>query len=96
MPEDELDPVIHQPVRLRIMTALHKNREASFTGLRDGLGLTDGNLASHVARLEAAGYVVSGRVLAGLHFEVRYRITPEGSEAFRRYLEALRRLLDPL
>jgi DNA-binding MarR family transcriptional regulator len=88
-----LDPVIHQAVRLRIMAALQRNREATFTGLRDGLGLTDGNLASHAAKLEEAGYLESRRVLAGLGFELRYRITAAGDEAFRRYVDALVGLL---
>lgn len=89
-----LDPVIHQATRLRIMAALFRNREASFTQLRDGLALTDGNLGSHASALEKAGYVVSRRVLAGLSFEVRYRITGEGSEAFVAYTRTLRELLD--
>lgn len=88
-----LDPVIHQATRLRIMAALQRNREASFTGLRDALGLTDGNLASHAGRLEEAGYLVSRRALAGLSFEVRYRITPEGAAAFEAYAAALLDLL---
>lgn len=88
-----LDPVIHQPTRLRIMAALYRNRQASFTGLRDGLELTDGNLATHATRLQEAGYVEVRRVLVDLSFEVRYRITPKGSEAFRAYAAALRSFL---
>ena len=89
-----LDPVIHQATRLRIMAALFRNREASFTQLRDGLGLTDGNLGSHSAALEKAGYLESRRALAGLSFEVRYRITAAGSAAFVAYTQELRALLD--
>lgn len=89
-----LDPMIHQATRLRIMAALFRNREASFTRLRDGLDLTDGNLGSHAGTLEKAGYVIARRVLAGLSFEVRYRITPAGSRAFVAYTQALRALLD--
>ena len=89
-----LDPVIHQATRLRIMAALFRNRESSFTRLRDGLALTDGNLGSHAAALEKAGYIESRRVLSALSFEVRYRITPRGSAAFIAYTEALRSLLD--
>ena len=89
-----LDPVIHQATRLRIMAALFRNREASFTALRDGLGLTDGNLGSHAAALEKAGYVESRRALAGLSFEVRYRITAAGSAAFVAYTHELKALLD--
>jgi DNA-binding MarR family transcriptional regulator len=76
------------------MAALFRNREASFTRLRDGLGLTDGNLGSHSAALEKAGYVEARRVLSGLSFEVRYRITPAGSAAFVAYTQELRALLD--
>lgn len=76
------------------MAALFRNREASFTRLRDGLGLTDGNLGSHAGALEKAGYIDARRVLAGLAFEVRYRITPAGSGAFVAYTQALRAVLD--
>lgn len=92
-PLSDLDPVIHQATRLRIMAALFRNRESSFTSLRDGLALTDGNLASHAQKLEEAGYLLARRVLAGTSFEVRYRITAAGSEAFRRYVGELRGLL---
>ncbi|HUR68695.1 MAG TPA: transcriptional regulator [Candidatus Thermoplasmatota archaeon] len=88
-----LDPVIHQATRLRIMAALFRNREASFTRLRDALDLTDGNLGSHAAALEKAGYIDSRRVLSGLSFEVRYRITPAGSAAFVDYTQELQALL---
>lgn len=91
----DLDPVIHQAVRLRILSVLYRNRQASFTHLRDDLQLTAGNLASHAARLLEAGYVESGRVLAGVSFEVRYRITAKGSEAFKAYVGALQSLLEP-
>lgn len=89
----ELDPVIHQPTRLRLMTVLHRNRQCSFTDLRDGCGLTPGNLASHMAKLEETGYVRSGRVLVDLTFEVQYKLTDEGAAAFRAYLGALQEVL---
>jgi DNA-binding MarR family transcriptional regulator len=88
-----LDPLIHQQTRLQILACLYRNRQASFTDLRDGLGLTPGNLQSHVTRLEEGGYVKSGRVLVDLSFEVRYKITPKGAEAFRAYLDQLQGLL---
>ena len=88
-----LDPVIHQPTRLQMLAMLYRNRQASFTDLRDGLGLTPGNLASHAARLEEAGYIRSGRVLVDLSFEVTYVLTDLGLAAFRAYLAALRRVI---
>lgn len=90
----ELDPVLHQPQRLRIMAALHRSRQATFTSLRDSLALTPGNLQSHAQRLVDAGYIEAARVLADARFELRYRITPAGSDAFRAYVGALRALLD--
>ncbi|HEX2021682.1 MAG TPA: transcriptional regulator [Candidatus Thermoplasmatota archaeon] len=85
--------MIHQATRLRIMAVLQRNREVGFAALRDALGLTDGNLGSHAQRLEEAGYVARRRALSGLSFEVRYRITPAGSEAFTRYARELLAML---
>lgn len=85
--------VIHQPQRLRIMTLLWRHRDVSFTAARDALDLTDGNLATHSKRLEAAGYLQSRRILQNDHFEARYRITPAGDQAFQQYLETLQRFL---
>lgn len=90
----DLDPLIHQRTRLSILSALHRNREASFTDLRDGLDLTGGNLQSHADKLEEAGYVERFRALVGTDFETRYRITEEGSRAFEAYLEELEELLE--
>lgn len=89
----DLDQTIHQRTRLTILSALHRNREASFADLRDGLELTSGNLQSHADKLEEAGYVESFRALVGTDFETRYRITEEGSRAFEAYLDQLEILL---
>lgn len=85
-----LDPVIHQPTRLRILALLYRNRRAAFTWVRDTLGLTDGNLGSHAAKLAEAAYILQGRVLTRGGFQVWLRMTPRGDEAFRTYLEALK------
>lgn len=90
-PELEL---IHQPARLRIMGLLYRHRDVRFSAARDLLGMTDGNLASHANRLEAAGFLVARRVLSSSGFEQRYRITPAGIEAFRDYVGALRSYLE--
>lgn len=85
--------MIHQQTRLKILTFLYRNRQASFTDLCMTLDLTPGNLGSHAGKLEEAGYIRSGRLLVDLAFEVHYRITDAGSEAFRDYLAGLRSLL---
>jgi hypothetical protein len=96
MSPPSLDPVIHQAVRLRVIVLLSRNRGASFVWIRDILGLTDGNLASHTARLVAAGYAVSSRELTRTGFQVWLRITPAGDAAYRAYLAALRSYLEPV
>ena len=96
MPPRDLDPLIHQPVRLRIMTVLFRNRHETAAELRRMLDLTPGNLGSHVARLEAEGYLSSRRVLAGLGFELQYAVTEKGAAAFRAYLLALKQMLREL
>lgn len=86
--------VIHQPTRLRIMGLLYRQRDAAFTAVRDRLALTDGNLASHAGRLEDAGLLEARRALTSGGFEKRFRITREGSRAFREYVDELREFLD--
>lgn len=71
------------------MTLLHRNRRAPFTWIRDTLELTSGNLDSHLSRLEDAGYLERGRVLAEDGFQVEVRITETGDEAFEAYLADL-------
>lgn len=80
--------------RLMLMGLLHRHRDVSARAARRTLGLTDGNLASHARRLEEAGWLHSRRALAPTGFEVRYRITPEGSAAFRAHVQDLRRMLE--
>ena len=88
-----LDETIHQPQRLRIMATLFAHRQAGWRELRDALGLSDGNLAGHLARLVAAGYVTEARVFTGARFEQRYGITERGSDAFREYARELEAVL---
>ncbi|HWG90933.1 MAG TPA: transcriptional regulator [Candidatus Thermoplasmatota archaeon] len=89
----DLDPLLHQPVRGRIMAYLYRNRQARFALLRDALDVTPGNLQGHLAKLESAGYVTSSRVLLAM-FETHYALTPQGAEAFRAYVARLRALIE--
>ena len=89
-----LDPLIHQPNRLQIMATLYRNRQMAFIDLRDTCHLTTGNAGSHLEKLEAAGYLKSGRLLRDLSFELHYRITQAGVTAFQEYLRELQRLVE--
>lgn len=91
-----LDDVIHSRIRLSIMAVLASVDDAVFTHLRDEIGLTDGNLSTHMSRLVEAGYVETRRVLDGGRAATRYRLTPEGRAAFGHYLDRLERLLGGL
>lgn len=93
MSEDELDPVIHGPARLRVvvtLAALPEGDDLSFTRLQDILGLTPGNLITHLRKLEDAGYV---RMVKAAK-ETSVSLTRDGRAALRRYTVTLRRLLD--
>jgi DNA-binding MarR family transcriptional regulator len=88
------DAVIHQPVRLRVMTFLFRHRDASFAAIRDQLSLTDGNLGAHIKTLEANRLVASRRSLQKSGFQVRIALTAHGASCFRVYSGRLRALLD--
>lgn len=90
----ELDPVIHQPTRLRIVTLLHRNRDAALAWTREALELTYGNLDSHVSTLEEAGFVERRRALTPGGFQVRLRLTEQGLAAYEAYLDSLRAYLE--
>jgi DNA-binding MarR family transcriptional regulator len=72
-----------------MMALLYRQTDVGFAALRDALGATPGNLASHAARLEAAGLVESRDALTRGGFERRYQITAQGLAVFERYLATL-------
>ncbi len=93
----ELDPVIHQPTRLRIMAALVARAEGDkveFSFLRDLIGLTDGNLSAHLQRLEEAGYVRIEKGFVGRRPKTWVWATPAGRAAFAAYVDALEQILE--
>lgn len=92
-PELEL---IHQPVRLRVMTILYRHGDIGFTETQKQLDLTPGNLDAHVKKLAEAGYLESRRALMRDHFEVRLRLTPQGRIQFDAYLAWLEGMIGQL
>jgi DNA-binding MarR family transcriptional regulator len=92
----ELDALIHQPTRLRIMAALvslDRGEKADFTFLRDLLELTDGNLSVHIQRLEEAGYAAVEKVFVGRRPKTWIWATPQGRAAFAAHVEALEQIM---
>jgi DNA-binding MarR family transcriptional regulator len=89
----ELDRIIHERMRLAIVSALAANASLSFNDLKALLGTTDGNLSVHARRLEEAGYVAFSKSFHGRMPRTVYRLTPEGRRAFERYLGHLEALV---
>jgi DNA-binding MarR family transcriptional regulator len=94
---DELDSVIHAPVRLRVvvtLATLTDDDDLSFTRLQDIIGLTPGNLITQLRKLEDAGYVETHKKGNGTSGRTGVKLTYEGRAALDRYRTALRELLD--
>jgi len=88
-----LDRVIHERVRLGILSALAVNDRLGFTELKGLLDATDGNLSVHARRLEEAGYILCEKGYAGRVPHTEYRITGEGRRALNRYLSHMEALI---
>jgi DNA-binding transcriptional ArsR family regulator len=84
-----LDRVIHERLRLAIVSALASRDMMSFNELKTLLKTTDGNLSVHARRLEEAGYVACDKSFAGRIPRTTYRLTAEGRRALERYLAHL-------
>jgi DNA-binding MarR family transcriptional regulator len=89
----DLDPLIHERARLAILSALGSEGELSFTELKGITGTTDGNLAAHTSKLEAAGYISLAKGMFGGRSKTTYAITEAGKAALMEYLNALEKLL---
>ncbi len=90
------DELIHQPVRLRIMSALvsvKRDTQLEFTYLRDLLGVTDGNLGAHLAKLEKAEYIRLDKTFVERKPRTFVQPTDLGRQAFSRHVAALESVL---
>jgi DNA-binding MarR family transcriptional regulator len=94
----ELDPIIHQPARLQIMSALSQlkaNSRVDFSYLKDKLGLTGGNLGAHLSTLEAKGYIAIEKEFVARRPKTFVAATAAGRDAFTRHIAALQSILLP-
>ena len=95
--ENGLDPVIHGAVRLRLMVTLATLRDGdnlSFTRLQELLGVTPGNLITHLRKLEDAGYVTTVKSGGGVNGRTSVSLSQQGRKALDAYTAVLRQLLD--
>ncbi len=88
-----LDKVIHERMRLGIVSALAANEKLSFTELKNLLNTTDGNISVHARKLEEAGYVTCEKSFKGRMPLTEYAITIEGRSALKRYLDHMEALI---
>jgi DNA-binding MarR family transcriptional regulator len=90
----ELDELIHSKPRLGLMSILATAEQVEFTFLRGKLELTDGNLATHLKRLEEAGYIKSKKSFVERKPQTTYGITAKGRRAFELYVSQIEKLID--
>ncbi|WP_130734604.1 transcriptional regulator [Flavobacterium sp. J27] len=80
-------------IRLGIMSVLMVNENADFSTLKELLGVTDGNLASHAKALENENYITVEKHFIGRKPNTKYIATKEGKKAFQEHIEALEKLI---
>ena len=83
----ELDRLIHERMRLAIVSALAVNASLTFNDLKELLNTTDGNLSVHARKLEEAEYVTCNKYFDGRTPKTEYRLTAAGRRALERYLD---------
>ncbi|HYV40344.1 MAG TPA: transcriptional regulator [Thermoanaerobaculia bacterium] len=88
-----MDRLIHERMRLAIVSALAANESLSFNELKAMLGTSDGNLSVHARKLEDAGYIACAKSFAGRLPRTVYRLTTAGRRAFERYVNHLEALV---
>jgi DNA-binding HxlR family transcriptional regulator len=88
-----LDRLIHERLRLGIVSALAVNQSLSFNDLKHLLGTTDGNLSVHARKLEEAAYITCTKFFEGRQPKTEYRLTAAGRAALERYLDYMESLI---
>ncbi len=89
----KLDRLIHEKSRLAIMSALAASPELSFTELRDALGMTDGNLTTHIRTLQEEGYVSVAKSYQNKRPLTTCSLTAVGRKAFAGYIDLLEKIV---
>lgn len=90
----DVDRLVHDPVRYALLAYLHVVTRADFTFLLNQLGVSRGNLSSHMAKLEAAGYVLVEKTFVDNRPNTTYALTDAGRTAFRTYRAQMLQAMD--
>ena len=89
----DLDRLIHERMRLGIVSALAVNDSLSFNDLKQLLRTTDGNLSVHARKLEEAGYIACAKYFDGRVPKTEFRLAPPGRRALERYLDHMEAII---
>ena len=92
-PIENLNKTFDSRIRLGIMSTLVVNDSINFNDLKEVIGVTDGNLASHNKSLEESGYLKVNKGFIGRKTNTTYTLTKAGERAFHRHLEALEKMI---
>jgi DNA-binding MarR family transcriptional regulator len=88
-----LDEIFHSRIRLAIASVLTGAEEAEFTYIRDAIGATDGNMSTHIRKMEESGYVEVHKDFRDRKPVTYFRLTSKGRKAFKAYVEHLAKFL---
>ena len=89
----DLDPVLNTPVRLAIVSALIKLKQADFAYLQETTATTQGNLSHQIKRLQEAGYIEVIKTFKGNYPHTLCKLTAKGRKAFEQYVEDIKKYL---
>jgi len=93
-PLDEVDRLIHEPARLKLIALLYMLESADFTFLMNQTGMTWGNLSSHMTKLEEAGYLEVEKTFKGRRPNTMLKLTEQGRQAFQEYRRQMTQFFD--
>lgn len=89
----DLDDVIHQPIRTKIMTYLANVGEADYTVIKKSLGLNDGHMSTHMKKLIEANYVVFIKEFVNNKPKTTYLLTPLGRDKYKAYIAIFKKMI---
>ena len=92
----DIDRLVHEPARLKLMAVLYVLDSADFTFLMNQTGMTWGNLSAHMSKLAEAGYLEVEKSFKGKRPNTMLRLTRQGRAAFKAYRGKLKQVLDEL
>ena len=93
---NNLDTTLHVPVRLGTMMMLYLNSSLTFSNIQKGLGVTSGNLNTHLTNLNSKGYIKQEKEFINVRPRTVVKITPEGKKAVKSYVKSLKSVLSEL